>query len=247
MRSTEEIAASIIEEIRNAEPAADVDETVVHGLIKLIHKGTVPRIRGSQFGNRKQNKRYAEQLIKWIEDGQRLLGGCPDTFDPVLLFRKEPIDPDRTVSVKESAAARARSLKDILSHIPRQATLIKNDEIGAHGNSGQDQILAAEVALALVIAHGLPARYSSENSVYCKVARLCFEAMTGRHSENGKDIRRACKHIATEHPAVKSARPSMVLSFVNSHLAGLLLRELRKIGIGDRDFTFREPRYRKSV
>jgi len=56
MRSTEEIAASIIEEIRNAEPAADVDETVVHGLIKLIHKGTVPRIRGSQFGNRKQNK-----------------------------------------------------------------------------------------------------------------------------------------------------------------------------------------------
>jgi len=64
MRSTEEIAASIIEEIRNAEPAADVDETVVHGLIKLIHKGTVPRIRGSQFGNRKQNKRYAEQLIK---------------------------------------------------------------------------------------------------------------------------------------------------------------------------------------
>ena len=115
-------------------------------------------------------------------------------------------------------------MKDILAHMRQQAKSIIDIGFGAHGNSGQDQKLAAEVAAIFMAEHGLPATYSSENSVYCKVARLCFEAITGRSSENGEDIRRACTVIAQQHPAEEA-----MLS-ANYHILASMAKELRKSG-----------------
>jgi hypothetical protein len=235
MRSTEEIAAEIVGEIRKENVA--VDEERIHKIVDML---TLPSIRDSKFGNRKQNKRYAEEVIKWIDDGQRLLDGRQDTFDPSSLFREKPIEPDGpTIVVGWFERERARSLKDILADMRRQAELIIDNEIGAHGNSGQDQKLAAEVAVGFVAGHGLPATYSSENSVYCKVARLCFEAITGRSSENGEDIRRACRVIAQEHPAAGLAKlglpclrsldlPSLTMASAIRHIGESLLKDQRK-------------------
>jgi hypothetical protein len=276
MRSTKEIAAEIIDEIRNAKPAAEVCETFIHDLIGDL---TSSCIRDSKYGNRKQNKRHAQKVIDWIEDGHSLLAGRPDTFDAALLFREEPTDPNWTLdaasarqslhrtgerntgakgfaaimrarvqymrdefSVMTESARRERSLKGILAGMRRQAKFIIDNEIGAHGNSGQDQKLAAEVALALVAKHGLPATYSSESSVYCNVARLCFEAITGRYFENGEEIYRACKLVAMEHPAVECTQlapglsPLLALFFVKTHIAVCLRRELRLRGRTDADF-----------
>jgi hypothetical protein len=230
MRSTEEIAAEIVGEIRKENVA--VDEALIH---YMVHGLTTPSIRDSKCGNRKQNKRYAEEVIKWIDDGQRLLAGRPETFDPLSLFREEPIEPDwPPLVVGRSEGKRARSLRAILAGMRRQAKLIIDNKIGAHGNSGQDQKLAAEVAAGLMAEHGLPAAYSSENSVYCKVARLCFEAITGRSSENGEDIRRACRVIAQEPPpgelATQLGLPSLAMLSAKVHILASMAKELRKSG-----------------
>jgi len=75
MRSTEEIAAEIVREIRKEN--VRVDEARIHN---MVDKLTSPSIRDFKCGNRKQNKKYAEDIIKWIEmgknswpDDQRLL------------------------------------------------------------------------------------------------------------------------------------------------------------------------------
>src|SRR5262249_47148851 len=235
MRSTGEIAAEIIEEIRNAKPTAEVHETLIYYLIDGL---TWPGIREPKFGNRKQNKRYAEEVVKWIEDGHKLLAGRAGTFDAALLFREE--HPDNAsldaLFVTKSACERARSLKNILAGIRRQAKFIIDNEIGAHGNSGQDQKLTAELALGLVGEHGLPATYSSENSVYCRVARLGFEAITGRSFENGEDIRRACRVVAQENPELvqmlaRRERPSKsAFGLAMLHISDSKLRQMRKSG-----------------
>jgi hypothetical protein len=237
MRSTEEIAAEIIDEIRKANPAAEISEIFVH---RLIGRLKWPSMRDPKIGNRKQNKRYAEEVIKWIEDGHRLLAGRPDTFDSALPFGELSIyyDPSLVPVVPVSAGERARSLKDILAGIRRQAKFIIDNEIGAHGNSGQDQKLAAELALGLVATYGLPATYSSENSVYCKVARLCLEAITGRSSENAEDIRRACRVVPQEHPAVELGEPSLALTSAWLQITASMLREVRKRGLIQADLVF---------
>lgn len=240
MRSTEEIAAEIIKEIRNATPV--VDETLIHGLIEDLR---APGIRDFQFGNRSQNKRYAEKVIKWIEDGHRLLAGRPGVFDVALLFHNEPIDPDLgELFVPEFASERARSLKDILAGIRRQAKSIVKNRIGAHGNCGQDQKLAAQVAQGLVAKHGLPAAYSSENSVYCAVARLCFETITGRRPMNA-DILRACRDVGQEFPAkelallAKKGRSSpFAMGLTELHIIISKRREARKSGSIGLDLAF---------
>ena len=219
MRSTEEIAAEIVGEIRKENVA--VDEARIHNMVDML---TVPSIRDSKCGNRKQNERYAEDIIKWIDDGEKLLAGRPEAFHPDSLFREGRILPDQPLIVTRFAGERARLLKDILADLRQQAKSIIDIGFGAHGNSGQDQKLAAEVAAGLMGEHGLPATYSSENSVYCKVARLCFEAITGRSSENGEDIRRACRVIAQQHPAEEA-----MLS-ANYHILASMAKELRKSG-----------------
>jgi len=221
MRSTEEIAAEIVREIRKEN--VRVDEARIHN---MVDKLTSPSIRDFKCGNRKQNKKYAEDIIKWIEDGEKLLAGRPEAFHPASLFRERPILPDQPLIVTGFAGELARFLKDILAHMRQQAKSIIDIRFGAHGNSGQDQKLAAEVAAIFMAEHGLPATYSSENSVYCKVARLCFEAITGRSSENGEDIRRACTVIAQQHPeeATLSANYHILASMAK------VAKELRKSG-----------------
>jgi hypothetical protein len=222
----------------------------------MVDRLAVPSIRDSKCGNRKQNKRYAEDIIKWIEDGEKLLAGRPEAFHPASLFRERPILPDQPLIVTRFAGECFWFLKDILAHMRQQAKSIIDIGFGAHGNSGQDQKLAAEVAAGLMAEHGLPATYSSENSVYCTVARLCFEAITGRSSENGEDIRRACRVIAQEHAADESTQlglpPSAMLS-ANYLILASLAKELRKSGdIGTEkapksSFLYRTETHKKSA
>jgi len=126
-------------------------------------------------------------------------------------------------STEEIAAEIVREIRK--ENVPVDEARIHN-MVDAHGNSGQDQKLAAEVAAIFMAEHGLPATYSSENSVYCKVARLCFEAITGHSSENGEDIRRACTVIAQQHPeeATLSANYHILASMAK------VAKELRKSG-----------------
>ena len=80
---TNEIVREIAEVIRLGNPAAAGCEVEISDMI-----GQLQRPHSPAFGYRKNNKKYAADIIKWIEEGQRLLRGRPDTIHPALLFRQ---------------------------------------------------------------------------------------------------------------------------------------------------------------
>ena len=91
-----------------------------------------------------------------------------------------------------------RSLKDVLAGMREECDLIIEMKVGAHGNHGHEQQRAAWASGDLMDQHGLKWGYSSESSPFCTVARLLFEAMTGRYDEN---IARACRVVARDRNA----------------------------------------------
>jgi hypothetical protein len=189
MTNVKEIAREIVKQIKHADPDADVTEAhVLDTINRWINRW---RRRDLDSGLRKQNKKYAEEVIEWIKMGERLLIPRRDTVRPDYFF----LDWD----ARRSAVVRMQSLEIIFGYMRGQAEWIIKQRVGEHGNAGQAQLVAAEVALSLMEQHDLPLTYSSETSVYRTVARLIFEAMTGRVSKNGADIARACKYKVLEH------------------------------------------------
>jgi hypothetical protein len=193
-RRDEEIVTEIVKEIKTANPAAAVDKVYVRDQIDELRKPRDP-----DFKYQRDNKKYAADIIRWIKDGQRLLAGRPDAFHPDLLFRRAPTKPDwiDLFLMRAGSYEPTRSiLKDLLAGMRKQCDLIIQGKIGAHRSSGEEQERAAWASGKLMDLHALPWAYSSESSVYRKVARLFLEAMTGRTSKNGADIYRACKAVA---------------------------------------------------
>ena len=138
-------------------------------------------------------------MIKWIDDGLKLLAGRAEAFPPSMLFRQETDEPIISVydkyGVVIAGRRQLRSLKDVLAGMREECDLIIEMKVGAHGNHGHEQQRAAWASGDLMDQHGLKWGYSSESSPFCTVARLLFEAMTGRYDEN---IARACRDVARD-------------------------------------------------
>jgi hypothetical protein len=188
MTDSKQIAKEIVKQIKRAKPTADLSEAEV---LDTVDRWQRPDLSP---GLRKQNKKYAEEVIEWIKTGERLLTPRRDTVRPSYFFSDW-----NELLLQKNALVRMRSLKKIFDDMRRQCEWIIEQKIGEHGNAGQEQVRAAWAAVDLMERHGLPLAYSSENSAYRTVARLLFEAMTGRTSKNGADIARACKSVVLEH------------------------------------------------
>jgi hypothetical protein len=185
---TNDIAREILMEIRRANPAAAATEEKISDIIKKLRRPRPPYV-----GYRRQNRKYAEDVIKWIEKGEKLLLEHHDTIHPELLFCQ---GFNEGSFVADEDRKRLQQLKDILDSMRRQCSLIVNSKFGKHGNAGQDQERAAWAAAGLIMDAGLPLTYTSESSAYCTVALLLFKAMTGKESGNGSHIMKACRAIA---------------------------------------------------
>jgi len=128
---TNEIVREIAEVIRLGNPAAAGCEVEISDMI-----GQLQRPHSPAFGYRKNNKKYAADIIKWIEEGQRLLRGRPDTIHPALLFRQMGLhDWGNLLFFGETKSL--QRLIDTLDSIRRHCIVI--GEVGAHGNAGHDQ------------------------------------------------------------------------------------------------------------
>ena len=196
MRSQEEIVREIVGVIKKELPTAAVDETYIRDEIDRLRTPCNPR---GEY--RKQNANYAKDVMKWIDDGLKLLAGRADAFPPALLFRQEQTKESIIPIYKEYGMVitdrqQLRSLKDVLAGMREECDRIIEMKVGAHGNLGHEQHRAAWASGDLMDQHGLGWAYSSESSPFCTVARLLFEAMTGRYDE---DIARACRFVAFEH------------------------------------------------
>ena len=99
------------------------------------------------------------------------------------------------------------SLNKILGNMRIVCAALVKKKYGLHPNSGRNQDIAAAAAIKLMERCGLSHfAYSSETSVFCEIARLCFEAITGEH---GVNIARACRDAVQERNAKLAAELSI--------------------------------------
>ena len=94
MRSQEEIVREIVKVIKKARPTAAVDETYIRDAIDRLRTPRDPEYR-------KQNANYAKEVIKWIDNGLKLLAGRAGAFPPALLFRGEQTDKSNIPAYKK--------------------------------------------------------------------------------------------------------------------------------------------------
>jgi hypothetical protein len=167
-----EIAREIVKEIKRAKPFADVSESEIYNRVEKFRAFRLQPVL------RKHSAKYAADIFKWIDEGEKL-----------LISRRRPF------LIYE---AQGRRLKDIFADMREQCR--RHRGFGVHGNAGHIQEEAASFASNLLLDHGLPLTYSSETSTFRKIARLFFEARVGT-AANGADIARACRIIALDWKA----------------------------------------------
>jgi hypothetical protein len=180
-RSNEEIARDIIAEIEDAGGAIKVTGPEMCGLLKqAAEMARQPRFPGY----RKENAKHAAQMLKWIEEGEKLLGAAPDLF--VRLYK--PLD----------------AMTSNLGYMRSLCEFIIREKPGEHGGSGRHQWIAAAAARALLTYYKLPIVYSSANSRFRAVARLYYEAIADRPLKDDEDIERACRAVARSEELKKT-------------------------------------------
>jgi hypothetical protein len=177
------VAREIIAEIKKANPAAATNEAYVCFEIAVLKNSLGPLHR-----YRQPNQDYAKSVIKCVKELQRLLKGQPDVIDPLYFLAPITGGPEKGIPV-----LRLESLKELLADMREKAQWIIDNKIGEHGSYGHEQIVAADTAADLMIAHGLPLACRSDKSTYRYVAGLLYEAMSGLIDA---DIRRACETVA---------------------------------------------------
>jgi hypothetical protein len=181
-RSAIDISKEIVKEIRKVSPVDESDTYIYHTIMGLRILSPMDPFKGW----RRENKKYAADLIKWIEDGQALLANSPGALSTDLFFTSVPVlGENRSVQFIE-----------ILNAMRATCDWIAETRMGVHPNYGYQQERAAIIARGLMEKHGLPLAYSSPTSPYRATARLFFEGMTEQTLDGGEDIERACETVA---------------------------------------------------
>jgi hypothetical protein len=197
MVDIKEIASEVTKRIKRSKPKASVSETEIQEVIRRLRTPRPP-----SFRYRRKNAKYARDVIKWVEHGQKLLTGRPDAFPPALLFRQERTKPSyEFLTTYLPGLQQLRKVKDILVGMRQQCDVIIEGKVGVHGLAGHNQERAAWEAVDLMERHGLRVASRSENSAFCTVASLLFVAMAGKSSMNSTGIARACRKVAQERNA----------------------------------------------
>jgi hypothetical protein len=148
-------------------------------------------------GNRKANKAYAREIIRWINEGQKLIAGVPETIFLALFCHEQnaPLNsPEAMEALTGPALAKHAKFTAWLANLRARCEWVIQKNIGEHGHAGSVQKQAAIAAINLCEKFGRPLAWSSPTSAYRTVARLLYEAMTGEYDKN---IERACELMAS--------------------------------------------------
>jgi hypothetical protein len=152
--------------------------------------------------NRKANSNYAQALLEWIDQGEKLLSDAPRGFNALTLFAEEERETydaimqkrwDAIYGMTQRADTRWNYLVELLAKLRAHCDRIVRLQLGRHGGTGYQQERAALAAALLMKRCGLPLTYSNAGSEYCRVASEFYEEMTGQSEQ---DIRRACERMA---------------------------------------------------
>jgi hypothetical protein len=81
MVDIKEIVEEIAKEIKKANPSATISKTLIRDTVDGLRKARLPK-----FKYRKDNTKYLSDILKWIENGERLLAGRPNALNPAVLF-----------------------------------------------------------------------------------------------------------------------------------------------------------------
>jgi len=200
-RSTDEIVAEIMKEVKYL-PV----EVYVRRLIDDLRAGCSPFT-----GSRRDNKEYLSDLRKWTDKGKTLLSRAPRPLAAAVFApeRFESLYPlhgtalginPRTRDYLAQDPERLSALNSELDRIRARCDELARRDLGKHAGAKSQQHHAAIASRTVLeaVASQTGTKLSLSRSAtgkYCKVARLFFEAATGKHNEN---LQRACEAVARD-------------------------------------------------
>ena len=182
------------------------DDSAIRDFVDVVMK-SVRNDAGRTPSNQKKNLDYAAKVIRWIDEGTKLLSHPPEGFNEFTLFAPEDreflpwLKATRGWATVYEALQNAdkrwdklRAQLDVqLSMLRDRCKWISKHKFGEHGGASYQQERAARAALMVVLKCGIAATYSNTNSIYCRVAAVFYEELTGKVD---KEIRRACEREA---------------------------------------------------
>jgi hypothetical protein len=194
-RTADEVVAEIVQALE----AGSAIETQVRS---LIDASRFLKSFGPLVGNRKANAKFARVILKWINDGEKLLAEFP--HDPKegsamleLLFGPKqtmPVNsPERLEALIRQAGDNYEEFSARLQSLRQRCEWIIRERVGEHGSAGYLQERAAIAARYLCEKAGKPLAWSSPTSAFRKVASFFYEVMTGQAD---CEMERACELIA---------------------------------------------------
>jgi hypothetical protein len=186
IRTTEEIVADISAELGD-DPAIKAN---IRSMVKVVRdlKDLSPMV-----GNSRANVKFAKQVLKQIDELEKLFANPPDGAVLEMLFASRQTMPVNSPERLESVAWEAKAWRqDWLISLRSRCEWIIAERIGESGKIGDKQRKAAIAAKGLCRIADKPPAWSSPTSAYRKVASLLYEAMTGKVDQ----LERACEWVA---------------------------------------------------
>ena len=186
-RTRDEIEDDIIQ-------ALGVDSVTKENVRALA--GAMPIIKrlGSFEGNRKANAKFAQRMIRWIEEGRNIKFPKDGLLLEFLFGPRGPIDsPERFEAVKRQAEANYKDLSDRMEVLRLRCQRIIQTGIGSDARVEHLQRSAVVAAIGLCKIAGVPLVWTNPRSVCRQVGCYFYELATG---ERDHDLDRAWKEIA---------------------------------------------------
>jgi hypothetical protein len=185
---TTELVTAIVAEYSRA--CQDQDACLVSKVAEAEIRAAFVVLRAIQgdkpaFGFPADTKRHAEELQKWVRQGETLLGRLPKSFLRQVFYGANPFE----------ASSRLNRFVTALGWFGERCGVILSAELSGNRNIDLDKRQAAMAARYFTERCGLELAYSTENSAYRVAAPLFYEAMT-MAGWKGPSLKQQCEDIA---------------------------------------------------
>jgi hypothetical protein len=205
-----EIFSAILEAIgaKAGDDREEYAQYVINSAIFIANAASAHRGWEPRLGFRSDNVESAEKLRRWIDagigsDGE---GGLIGQANSMLLWMERGGDfkPKELESLFHGATLifqaveRRNTFLGALKELRERCDQIIKHEPGEHKSAGYVQRNAATLSRRLMELCGLELIYTNPTSVYCRVASLLFEVLTGLRDQ---DLERACETVARQPAA----------------------------------------------
>jgi hypothetical protein len=143
------------------------------------------------FGFPADTKRYAEELQKWVRQGEALFGRMPKSFLRQVFYGANPFE----------ASSRLNRFVTALGWFGERCGVILSAEAHGNRNIDFDKRQAAMAARYFTERCGLDLAYSTESGAYRVAAPLFYEAMT-MAGWRAPSLKQQCEDVARLSDAI---------------------------------------------